>query len=278
VERAADALVGLRAGDDEAADAALGQDLLQVGRLERVAVALMPPDAREVKRADAGRRRIRSGLVEWDLLADVPRDEVRELLSIARRRRFDRGVVVCHRGDPGDALHLVVSGRFTVQTTTPVGETVTVRLLGRGDIFGELALVDASPRSATITAIEPSETFSVYVDDFQRLRSRYPAVNDVLVGLLAREVRSLSERLLEALYVPSEKRIRRRLVELTEVYGGDGENVELPLTQAELGEFAGAARATVNRVLREEERLGAVELRRGRTVVLDPEAIARRGR
>jgi CRP-like cAMP-binding protein len=215
--------------------------------------------------------------VEWDLLADVPREEVRELLSIARRRRFDRGVVVCHRGDPGDALHLVVSGRFSVQTTTPLGETVTVRLLGRGDIFGELALVDAAPRSATIVAIEPAETFSVYVDDFQRLRARYPAVNDVLVALLAREVRSLSERLLEALYVPAEKRIRRRLVELAESYGG-GESVELPLTQAELGEFAGAARATVNRVLREEEKLGAVELRRGRTVVLDAEAIGRRAR
>jgi CRP/FNR family transcriptional regulator, cyclic AMP receptor protein len=215
--------------------------------------------------------------VEWDLLADVPREEVRELLSIARRRRFDRGVVVCHRGDPGDSLHLIVSGRFIVQTTTPLGETVTVRLLGRGDLFGELALVDAAPRSATITAIEPGETFSIYVDDFHRLRARHPAVNDVLVALLAREVRSLSERLLEALYVPSEKRIRRRLVELADLYGG-GPNVELPLTQAELGEFAGAARATVNRVLREEEKLGAVELRRGRTVVLDPEAIARRGR
>lgn len=216
--------------------------------------------------------------MEWELLADVPQEEVRELLSIARRRRFDRGVVVFHRGDPGDSLHLVVSGRFGVQTMTPLGETATVRILGAGDAFGELALVGRpAPRSATILALEPAETFSVFADDFHRLRARHPGVNDVLVGLLAREVRSLSDRLVEALYVPAEKRIRRRLVELAQTYGG-GSHVELPLTQAELGEFAGVARATVNRVLREEARLGAVELRRGRTIVVDPAAIADRGR
>jgi CRP-like cAMP-binding protein len=103
-------------------------------------------------------------------------------------------------------------------------------------------------------------------------------VNDVLMRLLAGEVRRLDERLLEALYLPAEKRLRRRLCELAELYGGDNGDAEIPLTQEKLAELAGTSRATVNRVLREEEKRGTLELRRRRTVIRDLEALTRRAR
>jgi CRP-like cAMP-binding protein len=98
----------------------------------------------------------------------------------------------------------------------------------------------------------------------------------VLLRFLTNEVRMLNERLLEALYVPVEKRVRRRLVELSELYGG--EPPVIPLTQETLAELAGTTRPTVNQVLRDEERRGTIELLRGKVRVLDAGELARRGR
>jgi CRP-like cAMP-binding protein len=160
---------------------------------------------------------------------------------------------------------------------TPLGEMVWIAVRGPGENFGEMALVEEEARrSATVSALEDAETFSVLKAEFDRLRERYPSVNRVLIAFLAGEVRMLDERLLEALYLPTERRLLRRLHDLSQVYrGGDGSSV-IPLTQEELAEFAGAARATVNRVLREEQARGTIELQRGKTRVLDPEALARR--
>ena len=206
-------------------------------------------------------------------------EEVRLLLSVARRRSFARNEVVFHHGDPADSLHLVTKGRFAIRVMTPLGETVTIGVRGSGDAFGEMALVSPeAKRSATIVALEEGETFAVYEGDFAELRSRHSAIDTALIAFLAREVRLLNERLLEALYVPVERRVLRRLNELARLYGGSDGQVEVPLTQEALAEMAGTSRATVNRVLREEEQRGTVVLRRGRTVVVDREALARRGR
>jgi CRP/FNR family transcriptional regulator, cyclic AMP receptor protein len=215
--------------------------------------------------------------VEWPLLADLPPDEVRQVLSIARRRTFSRGEVVFHRDDPGDSLHLVVKGRFAIRVMTGLGDTATLAVRGPGDSFGEMALVSAGHRrAATVQALEDGETFAVYQADFHRLRREHPGVNEVLIAFLADEVRRQNERVLEALYVPVERRVLRRLVELAAVYDG-GEGV-IPLTQEVLGEMAGTSRATVNQVLRSEQERGTVRLQRGKTIVLDRDELARRAR
>jgi CRP/FNR family transcriptional regulator, cyclic AMP receptor protein len=215
--------------------------------------------------------------VQWQLLAEVPEDALRALLAIARRRTFSRNEIVFHHGDPADSLHLIRKGRFGVRITTPVGDTATLSVRGPGDAFGELALLGGeSVRSATVAALEPGETHSVYRDDFQRLRRQYPVVNDVLIGILTDRLRRLSEQVIEAYYVPADRRVLRRVCELAELYGRGDEELVVPLTQEELAELAGTSRATVNRVLREAERRGSVELRRGKTAVLDLDALARR--
>ena len=216
--------------------------------------------------------------MQWRLLADVPSDELQQVLTIARRRPFDRGEVVFHEGDPADSLHLIVSGRFAVRIRTPLGDTTLLAIYGPGEAFGELALIaPPSNRSATVVALEAAETRSVFREDFEALRKRHPGVDRVLVSLLADRIREMNERLLEAHYVDAETRVRRHLRQLASVYERNGESV-IPLTQEEIAEIAGTSRATVNRVLREEERRGVIELKRGRTVVLDPEQLTRRGR
>ena len=107
---------------------------------------------------------------------------------------------------------------------------------------------------------------------------RILSVKNVLIAFLSNEVRVLNERLLEALYVPVERRVLRRLVELARVYEGLDGQVSVPLTQEVLAELAGTSRATVNRVLNDEARRGTIALERGKTQVLDVDAIALRAR
>jgi CRP-like cAMP-binding protein len=217
--------------------------------------------------------------VEWQLLAGVPAEQVRELLQIARRRRFARNEVVFHLEDPGDSLHLVSKGRFSMRVMTPLGDVATVAVRGPGESFGELALIAADARrSATVTALEEAETFAVYRAEFARLRQQNPHIDELLFRLLTEEVRALNERLLEALYLPVEKRVLRRLVELAALYtSGDG-SVAITLTQEAIAEMAGASRATVNQVLQDEQRRGTIELQRGKTRVLDLESLVRRAK
>jgi CRP/FNR family cyclic AMP-dependent transcriptional regulator len=217
--------------------------------------------------------------VEWRLLDAVPAEDVRELMQIARRRRFARNEVVFHRDDPGDSLHLIAKGRFSIRVMTPLGDVATIAVRGPGESFGEMALVsDTSRRSATVLAVEESETFAVYRVEFEQLRKDHPTVDEVLFRFLANEVRVLNERLLEALYLPVEKRVLRRLVELSALYPSADGGTTIVLTQEALAELAGAQRATVNQVLREEEKRGLLELQRGRIRVLDAEALAKRAR
>jgi CRP-like cAMP-binding protein len=152
-------------------------------------------------------------------------------------------------------------------------------VLGPGQAFGELALLlPDERRSATISALEAGETRSVYRDDFARLQRSHPGVKDVLLRVLAVQLRHASERLVEAHHVDAETRVRRRVHELAAASGEGGGDAVVPLTQEDLAEMAGTSRATVNRVLREEEKGGAVRLERGRVHVLDPDALGRRCR
>ena len=216
--------------------------------------------------------------MEWRLLEGVPADQVRELLQVARRRRFSRNEVVFHRDDPGDSVHLISKGRFAIQVMTPLGETATIAIRGPGESFGEMALVGGARRSATVLALEDAETFSIYQPEFERVRRQYLAVGDVLTHFLVSEVRMLNERLLEALYVPVERRVLRRLVELAELYPGADGVPAITLTQDALAELAGAARPTVNQVLRDEEKRGTIELSRGKTRILDLDDLRKRAR
>jgi CRP/FNR family cyclic AMP-dependent transcriptional regulator len=217
--------------------------------------------------------------VEWRLLEGVPDAQVRELLQIARRRTFGRNEVVFHREDPGDSLHLIRKGRFSVRVMTPLGDVATIAVRGPGDSFGEMALVAAEPRrAATVAALEESETFAVYRAEFDRLRAANPHIDDLLFRFLANEVRVLNDRLLEALYLPVDKRVRRRLVELCALYPAEDGPPLVKLTQETIAELVGSSRATVNQILREEEKRGTIELSRGRLRVLDCDALVRRAR
>ena len=215
--------------------------------------------------------------VEWQLFAGIPNEDVRAVLALARRSTYRRGEVVFHRHDPADAVHLVVKGRFDVRITTSRGDVVALAIRGPGDTFGEIAVVTGAERSATVTALEPGETLVLRGSELRRLARDHHSIDEVLVRVLAEHVAFLSDRLVEAYTVDAESRVARRLLELARVYGGSAP-VVIPLIPEDIAALAGTSRATVNRVLREAEARGLVELGRGRTVLLVHDGLARLGR
>jgi CRP/FNR family cyclic AMP-dependent transcriptional regulator len=216
--------------------------------------------------------------VDWPLLDLVPDEERRRILAIARRRRFAKGEVVFHERDPGDTLHFVASGRFAVRVETTLGDTAMLSLVGPGDYFGVLALLDGSvpERSASIVALERAETLSVRKADFDDLRHRNPEVNEVLLRALGMQVRRLSASLVEAMYAPVEARVLRRLLDAAALWDGAEPGSVVPLTQEDIAQLAGTTRPTTNKVLGQAEERGWLKVGRGRVELVDPPAIAKR--
>jgi CRP-like cAMP-binding protein len=228
--------------------------------------------------------------MDWPLLAPLSPEARSALLSAARRRSFRKAEVVFHEGDPADALHLVTSGHVAVQVATPDGERATLNVLGPGSHVGELALLpghQSQQRSATVLALSAAETRVLSAAAFHAVREEFPAVNQILVDLLAERVRELSDRLLETMYVGLDRRVYRCLLRLHEVYGeqvagagpgspGSRAPVVVPLTQDQLSDLVGGTRPSVNQVLQRLQDQRVIELGRGRVVVLDRAVLARK--
>ncbi len=210
------------------------------------------------------------------LLSPVPTDVREKVLAAARRRLFSKGQVVFHEGDPGDSLYLIQGGRMAIRVSTDTGLSATLRIMGPGDAFGELALVRPGARrlrTATVVALEPASTLAVSRVDFAALCAKHPEVERLMVSLLVERIDQLSQRLLESLYVGVDRRVYRRLVELAEIYGTGEAGVIVPLTQDDLAGLAGTTRPTVNQVLQKLAALGHVRLNRGSIEIANVDAI-----
>lgn len=213
------------------------------------------------------------------LLQGLPPDEHRKLVERAKIRSYGVGEAVYQEGDPADSFHFVLDGRLAVSVTSADGRELTAAIIERDEVFGELALVVTEGiRHTTVRALEPAETMVIYRRDFDHLRQRHRAFSDLLVDMLTVRVIRQAVQLEEALYLPVQTRILRRLVELARTYGGGHEPAVIPLTQEDIAGLAGTARATVNRILRAERSRGTVSLEKRRITVLDMESLVQRAR
>jgi CRP/FNR family transcriptional regulator, cyclic AMP receptor protein len=217
--------------------------------------------------------------MEWTLLAPLSEEERREVLRLARRRRFRRGEILFHEGDPGDTLHLIDRGHVAMRVTTPLGDVATLIVEGPGGYFGELALISENgTRNSTVVALDAVETLGLHRDQFEELRRTYESFDRMLVAAMADEVRRLSARLAEALYVPVETRVYRRLVDLATAFSAGDEIAAIPLTQDDVASLAGTTRPSANKVLRVAQEDGVLRLSRGSIEILDIALLGKRAR
>ena len=213
--------------------------------------------------------------MDWPLLRPLDEEDRRRVLAAASRQRYRRGEAIFREGDRGDSLHLLDRGHVAVQLTTPLGDVLTLAVLGPGEMFGELAALTTSPhRSATIRSLDPTETLVVSGEAFTELRHRHPSLNELLLELASARIPRLSGQIVEALFVRADKRVLRRVLALAELHGGGLAGTTIPVRQDDVAELAGTSRPTVNRALKEAEAGGAVALGRGRITVVDPDRLA----
>jgi CRP/FNR family transcriptional regulator, cyclic AMP receptor protein len=213
------------------------------------------------------------------VLRGLPSNELEQLAATMRRRSYRRGEVVFHQGDPGESLHVVCQGTLKVVITADNGEEAVLAILGASDVFGEMALLDGGPRSATITALEPVETAVLNRSDFIQLLRRAPATVDGLLSSLARTIRQADEDIGGLMFLDLHGRLARKLLELAETHGQptDGNTlIRVHLTQEELAGMIGATRASVNKILGFFEDRGAIERQGRQIVVCKPDFLKRR--
>jgi CRP/FNR family transcriptional regulator, cyclic AMP receptor protein len=208
--------------------------------------------------------------VGWGILVGLQGEEAERVLALGRRRRFARREVVWHEGDTADTVHVIRSGRIAIQSLTALGELATVAVLSVGEAAGLIAVHATDPYHATgAVALEPTETLAIRLDALTELRHSVPEVDDAIVRFLADRVLDIALQLVDAMYVPAEIRVLRRLLALADVYGGEDSEVLIPLTQEDVAGLAGVTRPTVNRVLKKEEQRGTIRLSRGSITILD---------
>ncbi len=180
-------------------------------------------------------------------------------------KRLEAGETLFLKGDPGDALYAVRRGQIRIATGISSGRRLTLNLLGPGDVFGEVALLDGRPRTADAVAVEPTELYTVLRRDFFRFLEQRPSVAIRIVELLCERIRWMSSQMEERALLPLEARLAHRLVALSADYGR-----ELHVSQEELAVFVGASRESVNRQLQSWRRMGWIELGRNCIRVLHP--------
>jgi CRP/FNR family cyclic AMP-dependent transcriptional regulator len=205
------------------------------------------------------------------------------LASLARGmriRRFRRSETIFHVGDPGDALFIVMAGSTKITLPADSGDEAILATLRPGDFFGELALLDGAPRSATAVAIEPTETYILPRDRFREMISSEPVMRETLLATLAAEVRRLTHHVEELHFLDITGRLASRLGRLAAESGAnrlaDG-SIRLagPLTQGDLAAMIGCTRQSVNKLLGMFSDDGLIRLERDRIIVVDLEGLAR---
>ena len=205
-------------------------------------------------------------------------DALERLAAGMRSRRFRRGEVIFHIGDPGDALFVIVSGEVKISLPSETGDEAILATLRPGDVFGELALLDGAPRSASATALIPTETVILPRDRFRELIATEAGVRDALLASIAGELRRLTTHVEELHFLDITGRLAARLVRLAQESGtplGDGSlRLRTNLTQGDLAAMVGCTRQSVNKLLGQFTDDGLIRLERDAIVVTDLDGLS----
>jgi CRP-like cAMP-binding protein len=200
------------------------------------------------------------------------------LAGALRVRRFRKGETVFHQGDPGDALFIVASGSVKVVLPSDEGaEPAIVAVLGAGEFFGELALLDGAPHSATIVALEGTETLVLRRGTFLDLIDTAPELRRALLASLAAEIRRLTGHVEDLHFLDLPGRLASRILRLAAGEQRDENGavtIPWPYTQSELAGMIGGSRQSVNRLLADLADEGLVKMGREVLVVTDVDRLA----
>lgn len=215
------------------------------------------------------------------LLRGLTDDQLIGIGRIARTHRYHVDEIVFLQGEAGDNVHIVLYGQVKVVATSRAGNQAILAVLGEGESFGEMSLLDDLPRSATIQALVPTTTLSLRKPEFHRLLREAPDVSLRLLRALARRLRETGMLVQDAAFLDVGERLSKKLVamatEMIElgIVGGASpreakQAVDLRVTQQDLASMIGATRESVNKALATLRADRQIEIARNRITIVDP--------
>ena len=200
------------------------------------------------------------------LLAGFQEDDLRTLAGVVTRRSAPRSSIIMAAGDPTDSLYIVISGRLKVMMGDSDGKEVILSILGPGEFFGEMGLIDDSPRSASVITIEPCELLAIAKRDFKKcLAENFDMAMGVMKGLV-RRLREADRKIGSLALLDVYGRVARLLFDMSETVDGQ-KMVTKRLPKQDIAKMIGASREMVSRVMKDLQMGGYIEVR-GSTILL----------
>lgn len=212
----------------------------------------------------------------FDIFQWLSEEAADALRKAGRLRRVSAGSIIYVQAEPGDEMYRLVSGSVRLYVSNVDGRQLTFLLFGSGDCFGNASVIDGGPRPQTAEAHETCELQVFDKAALDALRIRYPELSDALLYLTSRQSRILSNFFAQSYLDQPAARVAQRLAAEIDRYGlkpEKGERVSAKLSQSELALMIGAARQTVNKVLRQFKMQGLIAVDRGELIVLDLPAL-----
>jgi CRP/FNR family transcriptional regulator, cyclic AMP receptor protein len=207
-------------------------------------------------------------------------DQLGLLARSVGSQAFERGETIFHQGSIGGMLYIVVSGQVRIYTTDEAGQELTVRILKAGDFFGELALLDGQPRSASVVAMCKTLALTLHRAVFMHIIDTCPPIAASLLEAMASRLRNATVQAGHLANHSASQRVVRQLHQLASSYGIDDDGsirIDLHLTQDDLASLSGTTRETVNRVLSSLRDQGLIRVKRARVSVLNLAELERSG-
>ena len=200
------------------------------------------------------------------LFASFPDEQLRMLVSVVARRSAPRASMIMAAGDQIDSLYIVISGRLKVMMGDAEGKEVILSLLGPGEFFGEMGLIDDSPRSATVVTLEPCELLSITKRDFKKCLAENFEMSTAVMRGLVRRLREADRKIGSLALLDVYGRVARLLLDMSEDVNGQ-KMVTRRLPKQDIAKMIGASREMVSRVMKDLQMGGYIEIR-GSTIVL----------
>jgi CRP/FNR family transcriptional regulator, cyclic AMP receptor protein len=216
-------------------------------------------------------------MTEEGFLASLSVEEADALRAAGVRRTYGANVTLLHQADEAGQVVVLVRGRAKVGVIE-AGREAIFGVVGPGELVGELAAIENSPRSTTVTTLEPVDALVVPRSDFLALLERHPRIALVILRMVARRLRYADAQRAAFATLDVAGRLAQRLLELCERFGtpqDSGIELRLPLSQEELANWVGASREAVSKAFQLLRTLDIVETGRRRVTVLDLDALRR---
>jgi CRP/FNR family cyclic AMP-dependent transcriptional regulator len=205
------------------------------------------------------------------LFSQLAPSELDRVADISRERAYPRNSVILFEDDPGDALYVVAQGQVKVVLIGEDGREVILSVMGEGEFFGEMALVDDEPRSAHVIAMEDSTLLVIRREDFQGILKQTPGIALALLRELSRRLRRVDEKVGSLVLLDVNGRVAQLLLELADEAGS--ERITRRLTHHTIAQMIGSSRETVSRTMREFIDKGHIEVSRREIVIRDRAAL-----